>query len=738
MFSALGENKLGEIIRTKSVQPPKQFSFISAVETPTSLLGRAQFELQKGAEAERQKVQRGDIETFGAAKSFFFGAGASVIGTVQFGQQLVTDPIGTTKAVGSGLFSFIKSPAGKGKKVGKIILQDPAFAAGFVGSEIAQAKFGGFLFSKGGDVFDVARARASPVFTPTISDDAGRFFKIGGKADDAIDVRLVELGEDIRLTPKQQAGFAGKEVDAVSAGRDVFGTFKKDLVVRKPISNEASLTTRTKTLLDKFDSGKINTKELVELNKNLKLEGGGGILETSFFADPQGRLRISRLGLDQPQASFKDILSGDITFRKAKSQAIIFESTKVADFPADLQKVANKLKNNQALTKAEELKLLQWQLQKTGEFKPIGFAGPEPEITLAPGEVAKKGKKVGTTIINGKKVDVFSSEVVKLTPESQRLINKFKSGSISPDELNKLNKNLIKETGFSSPLGSSIPVLSSGTITGPAVSVIGSLFGSGGSSSSTSVSSASVTSPISSLFGTSSKTTSSPISRTSSSPISSIFGSSPISSISSSSRPSGTSSISSLIGGSSFGSPSGSSSGSGSGSSSSFFGGGSVTPPPFGGGSVTPPPPPKRGKDERKSAWRVQVRKGMGPVKSLKKVQWRNVKSKPLTKTNALSKGSRIVDRTTAATFRLKPTKQKLKKQKVDSYWSRNQQKFRPFTFRSGQKVKTAEHTYIEKRKFRIDTQGEREGIPYKGQLVRKRKKRAKVTRSNVRKVFGF
>jgi len=185
---------------------------------------------------------------------------------------------------------------------------------------------------------------------------------------------------------------------------------------------------------------------LITLNNLLKGKGIKGLLERSFFVDPEGRLRPSRSGLVQ-EASLRDILSGQITFRKPKPQVLVFSDISVERLPSYLKDVELKLKNRAVLSERDIGRLLEFQLKKSGKFKPIGFGSGEPELTLAPGEIIYRRKVVGVTLINGRKTPIVLAGVRKASPELSELIRRFKEGSLRKAELRLLERilDLVKE-----------------------------------------------------------------------------------------------------------------------------------------------------------------------------------------------------------------------------------------------------------------------------------------------------
>jgi len=255
-----------------------------------------------------------------------------------------------------------------------------------------------------------------------------------------------------------QAGLAGKTVNAVSSQADALvSMIKRNKIVRKPIPNEARLPNVTKRLLKKFDKGSITSRELIKLDKQIRGQGvkigfGGkakGILERSFFADPRTRLRPSRLGLEAKEGNIIDLISGKATIRKGqKPQILLFEKTKIQNFPKSLSSVKSKLLKNIPLSNSETRALLKWQMKKTGKFKPVGFLSRESEITVSPGEIIKRVRKLGTARINGKNIPIISAKIAKSTKETKILLEKLSKNKISNKDMNKLSRRLSKETGF--------------------------------------------------------------------------------------------------------------------------------------------------------------------------------------------------------------------------------------------------------------------------------------------------
>jgi len=124
-------------------------STVVAVEKPSGFLGGLQFELGE------RRARGGRVE------QLFVGAGVSAVGTLQFGQQLLTDPFGTTGET----FGRVKEIGGRVIRgdgfpsISRTIRQEPEFATGFLLGEIATFK--GLEAAPKGilKVSDIARTR---------------------------------------------------------------------------------------------------------------------------------------------------------------------------------------------------------------------------------------------------------------------------------------------------------------------------------------------------------------------------------------------------------------------------------------------------------------------------------------------------------------------------------------------------------------------------------------------------
>jgi hypothetical protein len=240
----------------------------------------------------------------------------------------------------------------------------------------------------------------------------------------------------------KQVELAGQEVVGVSGARGFFGFLEKSKKVDKPDATG---------------------------------------LEQTFFIDPRARLRTSRLGLKEETASPTDILGGNFQILPNKPQAILFPRTKIADFPASMKDIQVNLQRGTRFSESQKKRLYQWQLEKTGEFKPIGYLSVESEATLAPGEVIVGRGTAAVTLIEGKRVPIIEAAVmdVKDVPRNTVVL---KAGS--KEALETYGLQLYSRRGGKPVLAVEKPLsLSSRSTTNRKLS--GNFVTSGGTSSST-------------------------------------------------------------------------------------------------------------------------------------------------------------------------------------------------------------------------------------------------------------
>ena len=357
----------------------------------------------------------------------------------------------------AGVLALIKNPKNI-KHVPAAVVEDlkgtvqllktsPSEGIAKIGADIFTFRIIGRVLKVTGKVVSPVATKLSPKFVGVAK--TGTKLTVKGVGKSRV-TKIRVIGKIPKEPLRVQIRRAGERVTAVSTQADsLVRLIRRKKIIRKPIPKEAKLPAQTKALLKKFDKGIIKPNELIRLDNQIKKAGAKGILETSFFADPKMRVRLSRLGIKEvKEAKLKDLLSGEATLKKSKPQILLFEDIQIQKLPKSLNSIKKKIASNKALTEIETAKLLQWQQGKTGKFKPIGFVTRESEITLAPGEVIKRVKKVGVTLVDGKKVPIISTKVIKPSKSLSELLKKAQIGKASVKELKKLSKGLKKETGF--------------------------------------------------------------------------------------------------------------------------------------------------------------------------------------------------------------------------------------------------------------------------------------------------
>ena len=362
------------------------------------------------------------------------------IGIGSLVNSLTKDPIKTIKALPSSFVEGIRSDF-------RLLRTDPLVGIIKIGTEIIIFK----AISKIGKEAIEGISNKLVKYNP----------KFVGEAEPGAKL-IINLGEGRTTTltvvsriPKEslisQVEKAGKTLTATSSqAESLLKLVRNNKIIRKPIPGEENFSQFIKQLLKKFDNGQITIKETLLLNKLIKNQGAKGLLERSFFADPTGKIRPSRLGI-LPQSGKGNILDyfrNGITFRKAKPQILLFDNINIQSFPKNLLNVARKLKRGISLTTEEADALLKWQLKKSGKFKPVGFITRESELTLAPGEILRRQKKIGITIINGRRVPIIKAEVIKPVGRLKQILDKIEDGVATKSEGMEAVYLLRKQTGM--------------------------------------------------------------------------------------------------------------------------------------------------------------------------------------------------------------------------------------------------------------------------------------------------
>lgn len=374
------------------------------------------------------------------ASGFVGGLTDTVIGLVDLPQTLTylaRNPREITK--------IPSNIATAGANFGYIMTLNPSEGIAYIGGSLVGIKGTNAAIKGISKVGNKVLTRLNPKFVGDAN--IGKTLKIKVAPGRTVSVKVV--GKIPKQTFAQQINLAGKKVSAISSqADDMFRLLSKKRVVRKPIPGEARFNTATKNLLKKFDAGKITRTELSKLDALIKKQRAKGLLERSFFADPSGKIRPSRLGIAQDRAGIMDYLSGDVTFKRAKPQIFLFDDIQVAKFPRNLQSIAKKLKAGRPINRFEANRILEWQLKQSGKFKPLGFVSGESEIVLAPGEILRKVKRVGVTLVNGKKVPIWKVEVFRPKGITKNLLNKLATGKITNAQRLRLKRLLQRQTGI--------------------------------------------------------------------------------------------------------------------------------------------------------------------------------------------------------------------------------------------------------------------------------------------------
>lgn len=368
---------------------------ISAVEKKTGFAGLNQKigKLKTILQDDISK-QSGLTQEFTAEKLRLLGLASAGVSTL----TAISNPIQTAKTIPSALKEAgSRLASGKGfPEVSQALISSPEFTQGQIAGNYLIGKGVGKATTLARDLGEIGITKLSPKYRPVVSG-------VIKNVDDGLDIPLAGSVKSLSEPLTSQVELAGKKVTAVSASKNLF----------KPLRSQ------------------------VEINKPLP-EGDFHPLEQTFFADPRGRLRPSRLGVYQKEAKLFDYLADDVTFRRSKPQAIYFKDVQIAKFPPALRSIEQKLKKGLPLSPLEQQKLLKFELSITGEFKPIGYLSQEPEVVLAKGEVIKKVKVPSVTLINGRRVPIIKAVIVR-DSEASTLYQKLINGKGSLKDLKNLN-----------------------------------------------------------------------------------------------------------------------------------------------------------------------------------------------------------------------------------------------------------------------------------------------------------
>ena len=300
---------------------------------------------------QKQRSRTGNIPALKEAELLGLTALSTV---VDFGKGIVDLPetayrIARNPRVLKDLPKAIKQ---SGAEFGEVLRVSPGEAFVRVGGEILLMKGTGAALNKVSKASSSQLAKLNPKYVGEAK--VGKTLNI--KTGSGKTAKLKVVGKIPKETLRSQVGKAGKTVrTAISSQADaLLSVLKGKKLLRKPIPGEANFNAATKRLLAQFDRGTISKKNLLKLDAAIKKQGAKGLLERSFFADPTGKIRPSRLGVvKDKKGSLLDYFVEDITFKKAKPQILLFENIKVQALPKSLKSIGNKLKRGAALTKKE-------------------------------------------------------------------------------------------------------------------------------------------------------------------------------------------------------------------------------------------------------------------------------------------------------------------------------------------------------------------------------------------------
>jgi hypothetical protein len=352
---------------------------------------------------------------------FVSGFVAGVSKDIMFFKKIFTQsPITSGKEIGKGFYEVgRKIVTGEGfPEISYLLMAEPTYLLGYAGEQYLTAKGLGKVTEITSKGVKLTTTYLAPDYTAITKFNEGKLgFKI--PSQELIEGKVIKIAEpltskEMKLTSFEQVELSGKKIDAVSAARDFFKVFNKEVEINKPI---------------------------VE---------GSPLIEKSLFFDPSGKLRVSRLIEDFDKPKFMDYFTEDLTFIKPKAQALIYEGAEVEKFPKSLNIIKSKIQRNIPLNLAEQQKLLEWQLTPSGKLKPIGkiksdgTPTSEPEVTAAPKEILQKERRLGRTIYKGVPISLYKVSLKGASSEAKEALKGLKKGIIDKEKIALLEK----ETGL--------------------------------------------------------------------------------------------------------------------------------------------------------------------------------------------------------------------------------------------------------------------------------------------------
>jgi hypothetical protein len=596
-------------------------------------------------------------------ESSALGLGAGVAGLAMIGKSRVKNPsllISDVKNVPSAIKNIPSAISRSGASIGKSLKSRPRTTTAEIATEILAPSF----LRRSGRRISAETAKFSKDFLPTQKVQSRGF-----RATKRGVVQRAGIDEDVLR------GITDRETGKVS-----------DVVLRGGASTTAEplsvqVTRAGKTVTGVSAQEGLVPKTLTRSGQtNIDLRPVKGDLERTFFADPQSRLRTTRLGTNN-QKSFAEKSVEAVTepvkinFAGSRPQAFVFGSAKVERFPKDLRGVIKKDPSLKSLTPSQRNRLESFQLQPRNTFTAPGFLSRESEIVTTASRLVVD--RSGTAVIGGRRVPFFSAKTSN---------KPLKTGLDVSDDVKSKRRSITRRVSRDRRTGFNVDALSlTKGFSSQSVSSAANNF------RDQKISNFSGDSDVTSNFLGGSKSspfTSSNLSGTSTN----INKISPISSndsISFSPTPSKT----------------------------------NIKPPSspispdkniFGGGGSFTQPPRKKGKSpfrlpelksEKKGKKKSKVSSYNAFVK--RKGRYEKINEKGLSKKQALKAMFEEVDNTPSATGKIRKGKKKINKPDFVSISPSRRDKFR--------RKKNKKNVYVEKDRFRIDSVGELFGITRKG-----------------------
>lgn len=276
------------------------------------------------------------------------GVAVSTGKTVLFAKELAVSPKETTKAIAKSIYGFAKNPITKTQQAIK-----QASATLKEDPLYSAGRVGGELL--------VLKGTSQGLKLAGKGIETGRTV-ISPKYIPAKELPILPKGslKKITIPAKDLAKLQGKEVNIASAQTSFFKPLTKEIKLKRPL-----------------------------------------------FFDPFGRVRQSRFIDTTKEAGIKDILKGDFTLKKGKPQILYGKKLKVEKLPSSLTKpiLAGKV-----LTSRQQKEFKSFVGKPTGLLKPVPkYPSTEPEVIYTAGEKVIRGKTLGITLIEGRRVPIIET-----------------------------------------------------------------------------------------------------------------------------------------------------------------------------------------------------------------------------------------------------------------------------------------------------------------------------------------